>query len=255
MCNFEGEESNQKIVDRFIEDLLESLDPEIRAKAVYALSYQDYNPRAQMAVVRALDDKEVEVVIVAISRLKRMKTNHLDPGLAKTKLSAMFGDHDVDVRINALDAYGILAEAPSAHEKVRLVNLLKNDGILVRKYAVEVLGKLKVRSALDELKQMVKDEKSATPFASAVWAVRQIEPDFPRCFEEDLWKRILVPALSGDDLGWVNMAVEVLRKIGSEVSLPHLKALRSDYQRSRDVSEINYAIWDIEERLDLPRSL
>jgi len=109
---------------------------------------------------------------------------------------------------------------------------------------------LKAGIALETLKQMVRYEKFAYTWASAIWAILQIEPSFSAVIKENGWESPYIIMLFDDDIDKRKLAVEVLGRIGTEIALPFLKKINEDHEKRKDMdSELFYSIYDIEERI------
>ncbi len=168
---------------------------------------------------------------------------------ASRELLRLFSDEDPTVRENAVYTYGIIGQSPTDEELSRLINLLSENNISVRHRAGEALGRLKARAALGALIQMVFDENYAEPWASAIWAILQIEPSFSEVVKEKGWEDAYIDMLNDGNIEKRRFAAEILERIGTEKALPVLKEMDEDYEkRSGMTGELFYAIRGIGER-------
>lgn len=246
------EDQEEKIINRLIHALLKNPNASIRANAAYALLYH-FSNKVPKALIQALDDKDEKVLQSAAHTLAYIRPNTSEEeNEASQKLLRLFNDKNVDVRINALYTYKFIRKSPTNEEITQLINLLKDENILIRCESAEALGRLKAKNALDVLKHMVmvKDEKYVYPRTYAIWAILQIEPSFSEVVKEKGWEYPYIIKLYSDDIDERRMAAEVLRRIGTEISLPSLKKINKDYDKKKGISgELFYAICDIEERI------
>jgi len=245
-----GKDKDERITNPLIHALLNNPDADIRANAAYALFWHRTNP-VRKALIQALDDRSVKVRRRAAYAFRYVGiVTEEEENEASRKLLNLFIDKDNTVRLNAIDAYGHVRRNPIDEELSQLINLLRDENISIRYQAAEALGFLKAAIALDALKQMVQDEKYAHTWASAIWAILQIEPTFSTVIKENGWEYPYIRKLYDDDIDECKMAAEVLRKIGTEITLPFLKRIDEDHEKRRDMdSELFYAIYDIEERI------
>ena len=248
--SYGGEAKEERITNPLIHALLNNPNADIRTNAAYALLGHD-SPKVWKALIQALEDESPKVRTRAAYILSMGGGTPEEENDASRKLLSLFSDEDDTVRVNAIAAYGHIRRNPADEELSHLINLLRDEDITIRYYAAEALGRLKATIALDALKQMVLDEKYVAPRANAIWATLQIEPSFSDVIEENGWERPYIHKLSDDDIGERRVAVEVLGKIGTEISLPFLKGIYEDYEKRRDLdTELFYAIRDIEERVN-----
>ena len=246
---YKGADKEEKIIDPLIHALLENSDANIRDNAGYALSYH-FDQKVQKALIKAMDDKDEKVSVRAVHALAYNKPRLLeDKTEASQKLLRLFNDTDTKVRINALWTFGIIRKSPTDEEIMQLINLLKDNNVSVRYFAAEALGRLKARSALEALKQMIEDEEHIYPWAYAIWAILQIEPSFSEVIKGKEWEYPYINQLYDDDVNKRKTAVEILGRIGTEKALPFLEEIKKDYEKSEAFrGELFYAIRDIEER-------
>jgi len=248
-------DAEKKIVNLLIHALHTDPDANVRANAAYALVYQP-SDKVPKALIQALDDNDANVLGCAVNSLAYIKPNTSeDENEASQKLLRLFDNKDTNVRINALWSYQFIRKAPTDEEITKLIKILEDGNISIRYEAAEALGRLKARAALDALKQMVFDKKYAGPWASAIWAILQIEPSFSEVIKENNWEYPYIMQLSDDDIDNHRVAVEVLGRIGTGNSLPVLKEMYKDYEKRRDISgELFNAIQDIEGRIGIKSS-
>lgn len=248
-------DAEKKMVNLLIHALHTDPDANVRANAAYALVYQP-SDKVPKALIQALDDNDANVLGCAVNSLAYIKPNTSeDENEASQKLLRLFDHKDTDVRINALWTYKFIRKAPTDEEITKLINLLEDGNISIRYEAAEALGRLKARTALDALIQMVFDEKYDYPWAFAIWAILQIEPSFSEVIKEKGWEYPYLKQLSDDDIDNRRLAAEVLRRIGTEKSLPVLKEMYKDYDESSDIKgKLYYAIRDIEDRIGIKSS-
>jgi HEAT repeat protein/tRNA A37 threonylcarbamoyladenosine biosynthesis protein TsaE len=247
---YNGEDKEEKIVNPLIHALHKNHESNIRVNAAHALIYH-FSHKVRNALIQALSDDNARVRIQAAYTLSYVgiKTPE-EENEASRKLSRLFSDEDPTVRQNAVYTYGIIGQSPTDEELSLLINLLRDNNISVRHRAAEALGRLKARAALDALKQMVYDEKYADSWASAIWAILQIEPSFSEVIKENNWEYPYIMQLSDDDIDNRRVAVDVLGRIGTEKSIPVLKEMYRDYDESSDIrGKLYYAIQDIEDRI------
>ncbi len=249
-----GKDKEERIINSLVHALLNNHNADIRTNAAAALLGHD-SPRVLKALVQALDDESPKVQIKAayILSMVGIKTQK-EENEASQKLLSLFSDDDNTVRINAIATYGRIRRKPPVEELSYLINLLRDEDIAIRYYAAEALGHLKTTIALDALKQMVRNEKCMNPWASAIWAILQIEPSFCDVIKENCWEHPYILKLFNDDMDECKVAVEVLGKIGTEISLPFLKGIYEDYEKGRGMyselfGELFHAIHIIEERI------
>lgn len=253
-CNFlgfyRGEGKDEKMVDPLIHALLKNPVAKIRENAAYALFYH-FSHKVRKALIQALDDKNAKVRTRAVYGLVYVRIiTQEEENEASSKLLRLFSDKNLTVRENTIYTYGCIRRNPTNEELSQLINLLKNENISIRYITAKALGHLKAKTALDALKQMVQDEKCIYPWAYAIWAILQIEPSFLKVIKEKGWEYPYIVQLNDDDTDKRRMAAEVLRRIGTEISLPFLKEINEYYDKRRDVrGEVFYAIHDIEERI------
>lgn len=253
-CNFlgfyRGQSKEENIVDPLIHALLKNPDATIRRNAAYALGFH-FSHKVRKALIQALDDKNAKVRTQAAHTLAYVGTKtQEEENEVSQKLLRLFSDTDDDVRINAIYTYGCIRRNHTDEELSQLINLLEDENITIRYLTARALGCLKARAALDALKQMIQDEEYVYPWAYAIWAVLQIEPSFSEVIKEKCWEYPYIVQLNDNDIDKRRMAVEVLRRIGTEICLPFLKEINEDYDRKRDIrGELFYAIHDIEERI------
>ena len=251
LCHYRGEDKEEKIVNPLIHALLENPDVNIRANAAYAFSYH-FSHKVRKALIQALNDEDANVRGAAAHTLAYVRTETLEEeNEAAGNLLRMFSDEDPNVREEAIWVYAHIRRNPTDEEVTQLINLLKDENVWVRGRAAEALGLLEVGNALDKLKQMVEDETLEYPWAYAIWAVLQMEPSFSKVIKEKLWESPYILQLYSDDFKERKNAVFVLRRIGTDKSLSYLKELKEDYTRRKGISEVLYAIWDIEERIKM----
>lgn len=237
------------VVSPLIRALLENPDANTRTRAAYALIYHS-NPEVREALIQALDDKDTAVCMSAAHALVYnfgVKTPE-ERRKAANKLSKMFDNEDIYVIQGAVWAYSHIAIYPSNEEISKLINLLRDENITIRAIAAEALGSLKIGNAFSELKNMIENEKYLHPWSSAIQAIQQIEPTFSEVIKRNLWEFPHIYKLYDEDLEERRFAVFVLGKIGTEISLPHLKKFKDDRERSRGIDTFN-AIWNIENRM------
>jgi len=245
---YKGEDKEDKILIPLIYALHENPNPDIRANAAYALCRQ-FSHSARKALIQALDDKDAKVRIRAAHALSFLGTETLEEeNEASLKLFRLFHDEDPDVRENAVYTCGIIRKTFTNEELAQLINLLKDENLWVRGGAAESLGRLKARNALDALKQTVEGEKYVYPWTYSIWAILQIESSFSETIEKNGWEYLYIPGLYSDDVRERRIAIFVLRRIGTKISLPFLKELNEDYKRKEGGDEVICAIWDIERR-------
>jgi HEAT repeat protein/energy-coupling factor transporter ATP-binding protein EcfA2 len=243
-------DKEEKVIQNLIHVLLENPDANIRANAAHALIYHTSN-KVTEAFIQALDDEDREVLKRAAYGLACINPNTLEEeNEASQKLLKLFIHEDNDVRINVLWTYGIIRKNPNNEEITQLINLLKDKNISIRCRAAETLGRLKAASALYALKHIVEDEKYIYPWAYAIWAILQIEPSFSEIIKEKSWEYPYINQLYCDDIDERRMAVEVLRRIGTEISFSFLKEINDDHEKSKEIDdELFYAINDIKARI------
>jgi len=244
-------DQEEKIIRKLVYTLQKNPNPNIRANAAYALVYH-FSSRVRKALIKALEDKNENVREIAAWALSYVgvKTQKEENEAAR-RLLKLFSDENPTVRANAIYTYGHVRRNPPDGELSRLINQLKDENVEVRCKTAEALGRLKATNALNALKQMVEDEKYVYPWACAIWAILQTEPSFSEVIKENCWEYPYIIQLYSDDADKRRMAVEVLRRIGTEISLPFLKGIYEDYnnEKRRGISgELFYAIHDIEER-------
>jgi HEAT repeat protein len=251
LAAYGGVDKEERIINPLIHALLTNPDANIRTNAAYALFWYS-TPHVRKALIQALDDGSAKVrtrsayAFVWVGIDTEEEENE-----ASRKLLSLFSDEDNTVRQNAIVAYGRIRRNPADEELSHLINLLRDENISVRYSAANALGFLKASIALDALKQMVLEEKYADPKSSAIWAVLQIEPSFSEVIKENGWEYPYITMLSDDDIDKRKRAAKVLRRIGTEITLPFLKVMDEDYEKRRDLgTELFYAIRDIEERVN-----
>jgi len=240
----------KKIIDKLVSHLNKKYSPLVRGYAATALVHH-FSPKVRKALIQALDDENAEVKIRAATALiyVGVKTEE-ERDEASRRLFKLFDNENLDVKANAICAYGLIQRNPSDKEISQIINLLKNKSSWIRCAVVEVLGRLEVKNALGALKQMVEDEKYVYPWAYAIWAILQIEPSFSEVIKKKGWEYPYITILSDDDIDNRRMAIKVLRRIGTEISLPFLKKIDENIIKNRDISgELFYAINDIEARI------
>jgi len=248
---YAGRGKEERITNSLVHALLNDHNADIRANAAAALCGYD-SLRVRKALIQALDDESPKVQTKAAHILPMVGIKvQEEENEASRKLLSLFSDEDNTIRVYAIAAYGHIRRNPADEELSHLINLLRDENILVRYSAAEALGRLKATIALDALKQMVLEEKYEYPKSSAIWAVLQIEPSFSDVIKKNGWELPYIIMLSDDDIGERKRAVEVLGKIGTEISLPFLKGIYEDCEKRRDLNtELFYAIMDIEERVN-----
>ncbi len=244
-----GEDKEKKIINPLIHALLDNPDADIRANAAYALFWHRINP-VRKALIQALDDRSVKVRRISAHafRYGRIDTEEEENEVSR-KLLNLFSDKDIGVRINAIEAYGYVRKNPSGTELFHLIKLLKDEDISIRSYAAETLGRLKAECAFNQLNEMVEIEKYASPWASAIWAILQIEPSFSENIKENHWEDQYIRLLHDDDIDKRTAAIEILEKIGTDKALPFLKEIASDPVERRGIGRLYPAIYNIEERI------
>jgi len=248
--SYGGKDRVERIINPVIHALLNNPDVNIRDNAAYTLFWHR-SPQVRKALIQTLDDESSKVQARSAYSLVFVGIEtQQEEDEASRKLLSLFNDDDIKVRTHAIFVYGRIRRNPIDEELSQLINLLRDENILIRYYAAEAIGFLKAAIALDSLKRMVWDEKYAIPWASAVWAILQIEPTFSAVIEEKGWEYPYISKLSDDDIDERKMAAKVLRRIGTEIALPFLKRIDEDYEKRRDMDgELFYAIRDIEERI------
>ena len=144
------------------------------------------------------------------------------------KLSKLFYSKNIDVKLNSIVSYGIISKNPASKELSKLIKLLKDEDISVRSCAAEALGQLKAKYAFKFLRRFIYGEKYEAPWASAIWAISQIDPSFSKIIEENHWEWPYINKLLNNDIKTEERihAIEILRKIGTKISLPYLKELK-----------------------------
>ncbi|MCK4997840.1 HEAT repeat domain-containing protein [Candidatus Pacearchaeota archaeon] len=245
-----GEDRVERIINPLIQALLKNPDTNIRDNAAYALFFYS-TPYVRKALIQALDDESSNVRARSAYAFAYIGigTQEEEEEVSR-KLLSLFNDHDNTVRINAIFVYGRKRRNPRDDELSQLINLLKDENNSIRYFAAEALGFLKAGIALETLKQMVRDEKFAYTWASAIWAILQIEPSFSAVIKENGWESPYIIMLFDDDIDKRKLAVEVLGRIGTEIALPFLKKINEDHEKRKDMdSELFYSIYDIEERI------
>lgn len=246
---FWGKDEKERITNLLIHALLNNPDADIRANAAYAL-FRHRTNSVRKALIQALDDRSVKVRIRAAHAFRYVGIDtEEEENEASRKLSNLFSDKDNSVRINAIEAYGYVRRNPTDAELFHLVKLLKDEDISIRSYAAETLGCLKAECAFDQLNEMVEIERYAIPWASAVWAILQIEPNFIEDIKENQWEDQYIRLLYDDDIDKRTAAAGILEKIGTDKALPFLKEIASDPAKSRDIGRLFPAIHNIEERI------
>ncbi len=241
----------KKIIDKLSSNLYnKKCDLLIRINAARALIYH-FSPKVRRAFIQALDDENAEVKKRAAHGLLYVGiTTRAEEDEASKKLLKLFDNEDIDVRINAIKTYGCIRRNPVDKEISRLINLLKDENILIKGLVAEALGRLHAKNALRALKQMVEDEKYVYPWSYAIWAILQIEPSFSEVIKKKGWEIQYNMQLDDDDIDKRRRAAEVLRRIGTEISLPFLKKIYENVIKRRDISgELFYAIHEIEDRI------
>jgi len=245
-----GDDRVEWIINPLIQALLKNPDTNIRGNAANALFYYS-TPYVRKALVQALDDESSNVRARSAYAFAYIGigTQEEEEEVSR-KLLSLFNDHDNTVRINAIFVYGRKRRNPRDDELSQLINLLKDENNSIRYFAAEALGFLKAGIALETLKQMVRYEKFAYTWASAIWAILQIEPSFSAVIKENGWESPYIIMLFDDDIDKRKLAVEVLGRIGTEIALPFLKKINEDHEKRKDMdSELFYSIYDIEERI------
>jgi len=244
-----GKDKEERITNPLIHALLNNPDADIRANAAYALFWHRTNP-VRKALIQALDDRSVKVRKMAAHAFRYVGIDtEEEENEASRKLLNLFSDEDNSVRINSIEAYGHIRRNHIDAELFHLIKLLKDENISIRSYAAETLGRLKVECAFDQLNEMVKIERYASPWASAIWAILQIEPSFIEDIKENQWEDQYIRLLYDDDIEKRTAAAEILEKIGTDKALPFLKEIASDPVESRGIGRLFPAIHNIEERI------
>jgi len=246
---YEGKDKEERITNPLIHALLNNPDADIRANAAYALFWHRTNP-VRKALIQALDDRSGKVRRMAAHAFRYVGIDTAEEeNEASRKLLNLFIDEDNSVRINSIEAYGHIRRNPIDAELFHLIKLLKDENISIRSYAAETLGRLKAECAFDQLNEMVEIERYASPWASAIWAILQIEPSFIENIKENHWEDQYIKLLHDDDIDKRTAAVEILEKIGTDKALPFLKEIASDPVESRGIGRLFPAIHNIEERI------
>jgi HEAT repeat protein len=249
---FYGDKGKDEIITNLlIHALLNNPDADIRTNAAYALFLHRTHP-VRKALIQALNDKSVKVRKMAAHAFRYVGINtEEEENEASRKLLNLFSDEDNTVRINAIDAYGYIRRNPIDAELFHLIKLLKDEDISIRSYAAEALGRLKAECAFDQLNEMVEIERYASPWASAIWAILQIEPNFIEDIKENQWEDQYIRLLYDDDIDERTAAAEILEKIGTDKALPFLKEMASDPVESMGIGRLFPAIHKIEERINM----
>jgi len=244
-----GKDTEERITNPLIHALLNNPNADIRTNAAYALFYHQTNP-VRKALIQALDDRSVKVRRMAAHAFRYVGINtEEEENEASRKLLNLFSDNDNNVRRNAIDAYGHIRRNPIDAELFYLIKLLKDEEILIRSYAAEALGRLKAECAFNQLNEMVEIERYASPWASAIWAILQIEPNFIEDIKDNQWEDQYIRLLYDDDVDERTAAAEILEKIGTDKALPFLKEIASDPVESMGIGRLFPAIHKIEERI------
>lgn len=247
---YKGKNSD-KVLDPLIDALHNNKNPDIRYKAAYSLFYI-FNEKVFKALIKALDDENPKVVARVAYILRAHAKAPLERIEASRKLSKLFNCKNIYVRINSIVSYGIICNDPPNEEMSKLIKLLKDEDISVRSCAAEALGRLKDKYAFKFLRRFIYEEKYEAPWASAIWAISQIDPSFSKIIEENRWELPYINMLLDNNIKTEERinAIEILRKIGTKISLPCLKELKETKKFHDKGGELFYAIRDIEERIN-----
>ena len=246
-------DKEEKIINPLIHELLKNSNPYIRANAAYALAL-NHGKKKFKAFIQALEDKNPMIVSRVAYYLSWGGYTEQERRVASSKLFSLFNIDDVNVRINSIRSYGILCEKPPKEELSLLIDFLKDKDMSIRSFSAEALGRLNAECALNQLKEMVKTEKYRVVWASAIWAILQIDLNFSKVIEENGWEYPYIIMLLNNDLEIETRkyTLEILRKIGTKISLPHLKEINNDHEKKKDIdTELYYAIYDIEQRIGI----
>lgn len=249
----EDEDEEEVIINPLIHALHENPDPDIRANAAYALAVT-FSKKNKKALIRALKDENPKVVFHVAYYLSWSGRTFQEAEEASRELFKLFNHTDVDVRKNAVRSYGIICGTPYEEELFQLTKLLNDENSSIRQYAAEALGNLKAECALNQLKEMIEVEEDSFSWASAIWAISQIEPSFSEVIKENYWEYPFIVMVLKDDTETESRkyALKILEKIGTERSLLFLRELKKDRypEKRRGIdNELYYAITYIEEKI------
>ncbi|MBC2696677.1 MAG: NACHT domain-containing protein [Desulfobacteraceae bacterium] len=243
--------NNDKVLSPLINALHNNKNPDIRYNAAYTLSYI-FNEKVFKALIKALDDNDQKVVAFVAYILRAHAKAPQERIEASMKLSKLFYSKNIDIKLNSIVSYGVIYKNPASKELSKLIKLLKDEDISVRSCAAEALGQSKAKYAFKFLRRFIYKEKYEAPWASAIWAILQIDPSFSKIIEENHWEWPYINKLLNNDIKTEERihAIEILRKIGTKISLPYLKELKETKKFHDKEGNLFYAISDIEERIN-----